>query len=238
MKLVFFIVILFSNNLTAEESEALFVGDSLSSGSRFGFLMVEFLRNPGQFCSTDNGARNLVKAYARPSAATRHWRARSGSSKKWLCKQKKIYVNGTASRDTSGRELCRASGEQSVFEKLLGIQKPNVVMIALGANSLGFSDRFVTKEIRGMLAQIPRNTLCFWITPPLASAKYLPQIKRMELLTRDAVGDRCLHVPTVAELTGQTVCERFNARDGIHHTACGSRLWGQTVIDKICDLSF
>ncbi len=217
----------------------LYIGDSQSSGSPFAKLIVDALRNPATYCSNPNTKGNTVFSYAKVSSASRHWSELSGSSKSWLCRATKVYTNGTASSNTTGSKLCAGiiSQSTSVFQKLIANHKPNAFFIQLGGNSSGFSETYVKSRIKRMLSQMPPKSLCFWVTPSYGK-KGLTQRRNIEKWTKETLAQytriQCSVLTSIDEMSKQTTCNPFNTSDGVHMTNCGSKLWGQHIIQKIC----
>jgi lysophospholipase L1-like esterase len=227
-------------NPDSSNRRTLIIGDSLSSGTRFGLKMADFFERPQSYCKNVKDTYQATNSYARPSSATRHWIATSGTNKNWLCKQKTIYVNGTSSRNTSGAALCGAAKGTSVFASLVKKHKANAYFIALGTNSLGMGKASVQNRIKELLAQVPKGSLCFWTPTTLTSSKYIKKARNVEAWTRQALSESsrsCYLIPTIDSVTKRKSCSKFYVGDGIHHTKCGSDLWAQTVIDKICGLN-
>ncbi|HAA58496.1 MAG TPA: hypothetical protein DCE42_27285 [Myxococcales bacterium] len=220
----------------------LFIGDSQSSGSKFAYKIVDYLKQPAGHCTTAKSSNNKVASYAKPSSACRHWAERSGSSKNWLCGASTVYTNGTASSNTTGAALCSGitSSSKSIFEKRVEVHKPNAFVVALGDNSLGFSSTYVKNKVNDMLNQMPAGSLCFWIAPTVGATKYMTKKRNMEGWIRDAINSnthvKCHLITTISELSSQSTCSSFNVSDGLHMTSCGSELWATTAIKKMCAL--
>lgn len=222
---------------------ALYIGDSQSSGTNFAKLIVDYLRNPSNHCSNTQTKNNTVFSYAKVSSASRHWSELSGSSKNWLCGASKVYTNGTASSNTTGSKLCSGITNQSksIFQKLVAQHQPTTFLIQLGGNSMGFSETYVKGRIKRMLDQMPAGSTCFWVTPSFSSSKYINQRRNVEKWTKDTLKGytrlTCHVLTSIDEVSRQTTCSSFNSSDGLHMTSCGSRLWGQIIIQKLCALA-
>ena len=218
----------------------LYIGDSQSSGSKLASHLVSFLREPRHYCASAKTGGNKVYSYAKVSAAARHWGDKTGSSKSWLCQATKVYVNGTASSNTTGAKLCAGITNQSrsIFQRLIALHQPDTFIIQLGANSMGFSETYVKRKIKAMLDQIPSNSLCFWVAPCYGSQKYLAKKRAIEKWLKETFLNysrlQCHIITSINEMSKQTTCHPFNAGDGLHMTYCGSLLWGQLVSRKIC----
>lgn len=221
----------------------LYIGASHSSGTNLAKVLIAFFKQPKTFCSTAKTSNNSVYSYTRPSAAARHWSAKSGSNKDWLCRQTKIYTNGTASGDTTGPAMCAsvAQTNQSPYQGLINKHKPNAFLIQLGDNSLGFSESYVKGKVKDLLDQIPAGSLCMWMAPTYGVGTELQtKKKRMEGWLRDALKNytrlTCHLLTSYDEMEKQTTCNPFNVSDKLHMTSCGARLLGETTRTKICQL--
>ncbi|MCB9640970.1 MAG: hypothetical protein H6727_18890 [Myxococcales bacterium] len=221
---------------------ALYIGDSQSSGTKFAQAIVAYLRNPGDYCSNPKTQGNTVFSYAKVSSASRHWSEQSGSSKDWLCGATLVYTNGTAAQNTDGTALCAGitNTTKSIFERRIEVHKPNTFFIQLGGNSMGFAESYVKSRIQRMLDQMPQGSLCFWVTPSFSSSTYLAKRRDIERWTREVLQSytriQCDILTSIDEISMQTACPSFNTSDGIHMTSCGSQLWGQVIISKLCAL--
>lgn len=217
---------------------SLYIGDSLSSNTHFANRMVDFLNHPESHCSAFAfNNENQAQAYARPSAAVRHF-AETGSNKDWLCQQSTIYRNGTGPNLT-GTQICANTSGEAIFENLNNGHKPDTLIIALGTNSLGFSASYITSETKKMLAQIQPHQKCYWILPTYVSSTYRDRIIKTRQAITAALSDYnniCIPIETYSEMGNQNQCSSFYVSDGIHHTNCGSDLWAQASIEKICAL--
>lgn len=219
----------------------LHIGDSQSSGSLFASVMISFLKQPQALCSSAKRPVLEVRSYARVSAAARHWTALSGTNKDWLCRQTKIWTNGTATGDTTGPKLCAGITNQSVsvFQKLIQEHQPNAFLIQLGDNSLGFSESYVKSKVKLMLDQMPVGSTCVWVAPTYGThPTYQPKKKPMEQWLQQAINQstqvKCLLLTSYDQMAQQTTCTKFNASDGLHMSSCGSRLWGETTRTQLC----
>ncbi len=218
---------------------SLFIGDSLSSDTRFAHTMVDFLDNPESHCEAfRENSLNQSYSYARPSAAVRHY-AEMGSNKDWLCQQKTIYRNGTG-KNLTGSELCAGTLGKTIFENLLAGHKPQTLIIALGTNSLGFSASYIEAETTKMLQSIDTSKVCYWILPTYVSSKYRDRIIKTRNAIKNAIknsSSSCTPIDTFEAMRVQTHCSSFYVSDGIHHTNCGSGIWAEEAIKQICVLN-
>ena len=220
----------------------LYIGDSQSSGTKFAQTMIDALRNPAKYCPQPRSQNNTVFSYTLVSSAARHWSELSGSSKDWLCAAALIYTNGTAPKNTDGPTICAGITNQSksVFQRRIEVHKPNAFLIQLGANSIGFSESYVKSRIQRMLDQMPQSSLCFWVTPTYSPTSQLQNRRDMERWTREVFQQNtrvlCHILPSIDEISKQTTCNPFHTSDGIHMTTCGSQLWAQVILSKLCPL--
>lgn len=220
----------------------LYIGASQSSGTNLSKVLIEYFRDPGKYCNAKT-QNNKVYSYTRPSSAARHWSARTGSNKDWLCRQTRIWTNGTASSDTTGPKLCAGITQRSrsPFEGLIDRHMPDTFLIQLGDNSLGFSETYVKDKIKALLDQVPSGSVCMWVTPTYGVGTDLQtKKKRMEGWIRDALKAytrlTCHLLTSYTEMSMQTTCQPFNVSDGLHLTSCGARLMGEALRKKICAL--
>ncbi len=218
----------------------LYIGDSQSSGSKFAFYIVNFLRNPRSICPSAKSGKNEVHSYAKVSSAARHWGDKSGVSKNWLCRASKIYVNGTAATNTTGAKICQGilSKQKSIFQKLIERHQPDTFLVQLGSNSIGLSESFVKSKVKNLLEQMPPSSLCYWVAPTYGSAKYLAKKRAIERWLKEVLQNyrriHCHLITSIDEMSRQTTCHPFNTPDGLHLTYCSSLLWGKFIAKKIC----
>lgn len=238
LKYFFLLIFYFSFTWMCQASESfLFVGDSLSSGSAFADILVERFGNWESFCGDSKSNTTSNNSYALPSASPRHFVERSGSNKDWLCSQKRIYRNST-SLDMTGSQICQNTSGLSVFNKIVNQHKPTTYAMVLGTNSFAFSASYLEARIHEMLDQMSPESRCFWVTPTYVSSKYE---KKSQDTTKTIVNalnrhpKKCLAIESFEEMKKQVQCNHFLVSDGIHHTRCGSQLWGEVVTQKICD---
>ncbi len=214
----------------------LLIGDSLASNTAFSQTLITAFQQFKKNCQGINFEYEQITSFALPSSSPRHFVARSGSNKDWLCRQKRIYHNGTKT-DQTGQTFCSGIGSKSPLEKLIEEETPTDLVIALGTNSLAFNGDYIVEKVTDMLSQLPEGSRCFWVAPTYVSQKYHSKIAKVEAALTEALDTHtltCQLVKTFDEMKKQTQCSRFYVSDGIHHTSCGSQLWGETVFDKIC----
>ena len=96
----------------------------------------------------------------------------------------------------------------------------------------------IVKETNRLLDQINPQQRCFWIAPTRVSSKYKKKIEKTEAAIKEAINKHsspCIIIKTYKDLATQKDCSKFNAPDGLHHSSCGSLLWAELAIEKICD---
>lgn len=150
-------------------ADVLYIGDSHSVGP-FGVKMDELVRSaPG------------VKL---------DFYAVCGSVYSWWLSGRETTC-GYFFRDKEGMESRGKNGPTPLFKKLLKKDRPEIVIVEIGANYWDYPEKKAVKEMRKMAKKIRASGAeCYWITTPDSAKirKYIPGI--MEY-TRKAVSPYC-----------------------------------------------
>ena len=88
-----------------------------------------------------------------------------------------------------------------------------------------------------MLDAVSEESRCFWIPPTFVGTQYKTKALNTIEIIREAINEhstKCIVIDSFDAMKAQTKCSRFVVGDQIHHTSCGSQLWGEFVSEKIC----
>lgn len=98
------------------------------------------------------------------------------------------------------------------LRELIQKDKPDFVMISLGANLKDAGPKTVKKEISDLLTQLDDRP-CFWIAPPYSSAERYKQQKNVyDFLATAKVAKKCFVYDSVKDTKGKT------AQDQVHYS--------------------
>lgn len=171
----------------------------------------------------------------------RHFSSETGTHKDWLCERGTISRNGTG-RDVSGANFCNDLNRVdqrygAVMAELNDEVDSDTVIIALGFSSRGFSESFIRSETVMLLSHLKRGQKCYWIAPTATTSEHDARMEKVLRGLRAGIRESkfpCELIETRSEMSRQTSCTSFNSSDGLYPSDCGSSLWADTVIDKIC----
>ena len=171
MKKIFLLLMLAALAVPAGAGNILFIGDSHSVGP-FGWKMDELLR-------TVPGAR--VGTYSSCGSIYQWWE----TAKPTPC--------GYFFRSVDGKTEKGTKGPTPIFDTLMKEVKPDLVVVELGANYVGYDDTFAVNDMKKLVKKISAaGASCFWITKP-DSRKGHEDIPRILQLTHTAATPYCAY---------------------------------------------
>lgn len=145
MKLLIALTLISFNALA---TEVLFVGDSLTCGA-FGQGLTRLIAQEKEFPSRE------ITTYCAVSSRPEHWidgKIPAGQTCQTMSTSQLVFRN------------CGANGRMPTFAELLNVNRPMIVIIALGTNSLESSHPSIGYS--KMIGLIPNGTKLIWIGPP------------------------------------------------------------------------
>jgi len=205
----FFILLFSLTSINSFGSSVFFMGDSHSVG-HFGMKLDRLLRTKFDQVSTA---------------------ASCGSVAKWFFNGKKTRC-GYYIKDETGKLSNGNSRPTPLVTKIIPKLKPEVIIIALGANYTYASDEYMRTDIKNLLDYTEKySKKCLWVGPP-HTRKMPERLPRLYSIIDEVVGNRC-KIFRSHEVT------KYPARgsDGIHYWGKEGKAqaygWAEKVFNEV-----
>ena len=216
-----------ANASSVPPGRVLHIGDSQSVGT-FGRTIYEgFLDTQGE---------GAVLSIASCGSTARHWL--SGNATRCGYVQRGELTMTKAARDRRNRRR-RRSHATPVFETLAQRFHPDIVVVQLGGNYMGRTERFLRETVDRLAQQVvDSGARCVWVGPSdarrdNAGGRGLSRDEVADLLP-GILGDRCQFIDSRRYTSYPT-----NGGDGVHLDSLGSvgrrmaRAWAEAVIAAV-----